>query len=134
MTRPVFFWGLDGLPLVSRSLVGLTNVFVSADLTVTGTRGKFSASRGISNVALGAPDPSSFKSWEETTPEDVIAWAKARMGEDTGGTARDYEQQIEDQIAAQEAVEADLAAPVPMGFYVPPPSAEPIQEDPAPAE
>lgn len=135
MTKPTFIWGLDGLPLVARSLDGLTNVFVSASLTVTGTRSGISGSRGISNVRLATPDPGSFTPYEEVTPDDVLAWAKASMAADNGGgTAADFEQQIEDYIASKEAEAADLAKPVAMPFYTPPPPPPEEGEDSAPAQ
>lgn len=139
MTKPAFTWRLDGVPQVARSLNGLSNVLVAVTLSVTGTRSGISASRATGVVTLTQPDPASFKPWTPTTEggpyvteADAVAWGKAALAADNGfATVQGLEDEIEADIAAKEQEAADLAKPVEMPFYTPPPAPE---EEGAPAQ
>ena len=122
-------WNIQGPPMVSPSLDGLTNVVVSADWCVTATSDQMetvqmdngpvekpiTAYRYGGPVALGAPSPAAFTPFEDTTLADVIGWYKDAMGkEEVDGIIKS----LDAEIAAKIAAAADPSTPRPMPLPV----------------
>jgi hypothetical protein len=120
-------WDLQGLPLVSPSLDGLTNVVrevhwcvtATSDQMVTATNidGKkyqshITASRFGGPVQLGAPNPGTFTPFPPPLA-DIVGWYQAAMGEEQ---VADIIKSLDAEIEAKVKAAADPSTPVPMAL------------------